>query len=387
MITSIILQAMHVLNDGYAACLPLLLPFVKKELPLTLSQIGVLGAVLNFSGIALALPAGALAGRWGGLRLLSRAVLLYSAAFLIVAWAGGYAALLAAFALASLGFGIFHPVAFSAVARSAAAEELGKRMGTFTAVGDIGRIAMAAAVTALVARVAWRPAALSYGVVGIISGILLIAAVSRIPAQRAVGGRKRIFAPALLRNRDFLLVNATGALDAFASSSLFLFLPFLLVERGSSPALLGSFTGAFFLGNLLGKTALGAVVDKVGNKRVFLASETLMAATVAAMAFAASLPVIIALALLVGVLSKGTVPVLGSMIADASRRDDSFEQAYGMSSFVTSVSNAVAPAVLGIVADALGIERVFLVCAAVALAALVPCAFVGRPERPRTIVS
>jgi MFS family permease len=382
MTTNFLLQAMHVLNDGYAACLPLLLPFVKKELPLTLSQIGALGAVLNFSGIALALPAGALAGRWGGLRILSRAAVLYSAAFLIVAWAGGYAALLAAFALASLGFGIFHPVAFSAVARSSAPAELGRRMGAFTAVGDIGRIAMAAAVTALVARVAWRPAALSYGIVGILLGALLVAAAARIPAARGAGERKRLFEPALLRNRNFLLVNATGALDAFASSSLFLFLPFLLVERGSSPALLGSFTGAFFLGNLLGKTALGAVVDRVGNKRVFLVSEALMAAAVAAMAFASSLPVIVALALLVGILSKGTVPVLGSMIADASRRDGSFEQAYGMSSFVTSVSNAVAPAVLGIAAEAFGVERVFLICAAVALAALVPCALVSRAERP-----
>jgi len=382
MTANLALQAMHVLNDGYAACLPLLLPFVRQELPLTLSQIGALGAVLNFSGIALALPAGPLAGRWGGLRLLSWAVVLYSAAFLIVGWAGGYAVLLAAFALASLGFGIFHPVAFSAVARNSVPDELGRRMGAFTAVGDIGRIAMAAAVTALVARIAWRPAALSYGIVGILVGALLVAAVSRIPAPRESGGRKRVFAPALLRNRDYLLVIATGALDAFASSSLFLFLPFLLVERGSSPALLGSFTGAFFLGNLLGKTALGAVVDRVGNKRVFLISEAFMAAAVAAMAFAASLPVIVALALLVGILSKGTVPVLGSMIADASRRDDCFEQAYGMSSFVTSVSNAVAPAVLGIAAEAFGVERVFLICAAVALAALVPCSLVSRPKRP-----
>lgn len=382
MTTNLLLQAMHVLNDGYAACLPLLLPFVKKELPLTLGQIGVLGAVLNFSGIALALPAGALAGRWGGLRILSRAAVLYSAAFLIVAWARGYAALLSAFALASLGFGIFHPVAFSAVARGSAPAELGRRMGAFTAVGDIGRIAMAAAVTALVARVAWRPAALTYGIAGLLMGALLVAAAARIPAAKGAGERKRLFEPALLRNRNFLLVNATGALDAFASSSLFLFLPFLLVERGSSPALLGSFTGAFFLGNLLGKTALGAVVDRVGNKRVFLVSEALMAAAVAAMAFASSLPVIVALALLVGILSKGTVPVLGSMIADASRRDGSFEQAYGMSSFVTSVANAVAPAALGIAAEAFGVERVFLICAAVALAALVPCSLVSRAERP-----
>lgn len=145
-----LLPILHLFNDGYLAAMPLVLPFAAEEFSIPLSIVGLLGSLLSFSGIILALPAGAAAARFGAVRLLSFAVLCYSIGFLLLGTAGGIAAIFAAFILGSIAFGIFHPIAFSAVAKESSSSQLGRNMGIFAATGDIGRIAFAAAVTFII---------------------------------------------------------------------------------------------------------------------------------------------------------------------------------------------------------------------------------------------
>src|SRR4029079_19637312 len=61
----------------------------------------------------------------------------------------------------------------------------------------------------------------------------------------------------ILTNKRFVFGSCACFCDSFASSSLFIFLPFLLLKRGADPVLLGSFAAAFFIGNFAGKAALG----------------------------------------------------------------------------------------------------------------------------------
>ena len=382
------LAALHVLNDGFAASLPLLLPFAREELGLSLSGVGALGGLLGAAGVVLAFPAAWLAGRFGGPRILRWALGAYGLAFVLAGLAPGFAVLAAAFLLASLGFGLFHPVAFSLVASSGGGAKVGKRMGDFTAVGDFGRLGLAAAATAVAAALGWRGTALAYGALP-----LALFAVSIVLARRAEspnapveageaapagrsGGRARG------RMGPFATVLAAVALDGMAGSAIFMFLPFLMADRGMPPALLGSLTGAFFVGTLLGKTLLGRLGDRFGNRAVFLGSELAMAALLAVLAALRSGPAIAAVSVVLGAVTKGTVPVLNSMIAERSPREG-LGAAFGASSFAAGAAATVAPLAYGLLADARGIDAVFLACAAFAVAAMVPilAAAPGRPRR------
>ena len=77
-----LLPILHLFNDGYLAAMPLILPFASEEFALSLGVVGLLGSLLSFSGIILAIPAGVTASKFGALRLLSIGVLFYSLGFL-----------------------------------------------------------------------------------------------------------------------------------------------------------------------------------------------------------------------------------------------------------------------------------------------------------------
>ena len=153
-----LLPLLHLFNDGYLAAMPLILPFAAAEFSIPLSVVGLLGSLLSFSGIILALPAGMAATRFGAIRILGSAVLCYGLGFLLLGFSQGLPMIFAAFLLGSIAFGVFHPIAFSAVAAAARQSDIGKDMGLFAATGDIGRIAFAAAVTFIIGLTSWRSA-------------------------------------------------------------------------------------------------------------------------------------------------------------------------------------------------------------------------------------
>ena len=84
-----LLPILHLFNDGYLAAMPLILPFASEEFGLSLGIVGILGSLLSFAGIILALPAGMAATRFGAVRILSTAVLCYGAGFLLLGFSGG----------------------------------------------------------------------------------------------------------------------------------------------------------------------------------------------------------------------------------------------------------------------------------------------------------
>lgn len=367
------LSFLHVINDGYLASMPLLLPFVQGELGIGFREIGLLGSILGASGTALALPSSWLAKRYGGMRILFVAVFLYSLSFLIVGFSSGFYTLAAAFFLASIGFGVFHPIGFALVAGTSDAKAIGKKMGNFTAVGDFGRIGIAAAVTFFVSIISWRGTAFAYGLTPLVCitfSFFLFRQQGGKPEQP--GRQEKNKAQSLLRNGTFIMMALAGALDSLASSSLFIFLPFLLLHRGIPTALIGTLSGAFFAGNLLGKVIIGRFVDRFGGFRVFTISELSMAALLVMLALSPSVPAIIVLSVCLGALAKGTVPVVTSLVASSVGPEGSLEQAFGVSSFIGSFAGILAPLAFGFLAAKYGIISVFLFSACIALSAILP---------------
>jgi len=369
---------MHIMNDGFLASLPLLLPFIQKELGLGLGSIGFLSGALGSAGVVLALPSSAIARRLGGLRVLRIAMLLYSVAFLLTGASSGLVGLGLAFLLASVGFGLFHPIGFALVAHGSASGDVGKKMGNFTAIGDFGRIGFAAAATFLAATFSWRATAFAYGLAPL-SLVVLSALFYGRRADSGAGPTKETGPkPRGLRySADFITAIVTGCLDGLASSALFIFIPFLFIFRGLPAALLGSLSGAFFVGNMLGKVLIGKAIDRLGCFRVFVASELAMALLLVLLSVQTSTVAMAAISILLGAVTKGTVPVINTMVTNAVPDRALYEKAFGIVSFVSGAAGVVAPLALGLIAERFGIVSVFHMSAGLAVLAIAPGAVMG----------
>ena len=374
-----LLPILHLFNDGYLAAMPLILPFASEEFNLSLSIIGILGSLLSFSGIILAIPAGSAAMRMGAVRLLGTAVMCYGLGFLLLGFSTGLFTVFLSFVLGSIAFGIFHPVAFSAVAKSSSSCNLGKDMGVFAATGDIGKIAFASAVTFIIGLTSWRLTSILYGAAAIILFIICFFASftkSRDIDTDSVSKRRKMDFH-ILANRRFAMANAASLIDSFANSSLFIFIPFLIAFRGFDAAFIGIFTSIFFIGNLLGKVVMGKLSDGRGKEKLFAYSEFCIFISLSALAIIQSIYAISVLAAILGFFTKGTVPITSTMIAESVDKHD-FEAAYSINSLSTSIANTISPLLFGFLADFIGIQSVFFACGIAALFSTLPALMVIR---------
>ncbi len=367
------LYILHILNDGFQASILLLLPFIAKELSLNLTQVGVVGTTMNMLQVFLAIPAGVIAAKIGGTRLLLISLTLYGFGYVGITFAPNFYFLLVPYLLAGLGFALFHPVAFAIVARFSDKNNRGKIMGNFTAIGDVGRIGISGLITFVIVYIGWRYTSLVSGVI-VLS--LLVVLTSLLKEKNSKESNKEkaksLGINNLLRNKSFLLSSLSGTFDSFASSSLFVFLPFLLLHRGANPATLGSLTAVFFVGNFLGKTLLGRLVDKYGNSNVFVMSEILMAVFIVILANSPSFVIIIISSIVLGIFTKGTVPVIQTMVSESVEKSGNFEEAFGFNSVMVGVATTLAPLCLGYFSDKWGISMAFNISAVFALLATLP---------------
>src|SRR5881409_105132 len=147
----------HFVHDGFSDILYVLLPVWAQEFRLNLAQVGLIRTAYTAAMASFQIPAGLLAERWGERRLLAAGTALTACGFIAVgAWAGGFASLLILLLIAGLGSGVQHPLSSSLVSK---AYETGARraaLGTYNFSGDLGKVAVPAAVAFAATVVGWR---------------------------------------------------------------------------------------------------------------------------------------------------------------------------------------------------------------------------------------
>lgn len=377
------LSLLHILNDGYLASFLLLLPFIAISQNLDLAEVGFFGTILNSASVLLAMPAGYIAAKIGGLKTLIFALIFYGLSLLGCGMLGNFYLIVATYALGGIGFGLFHPIAFALIAKWSPKATRGKAMGNFTAIGDVGRIAITTALSFVVVAIGWQQTAILYAFIALIIGSVFYYFI--VNKNETISVKETSVTSMTMRqivkNKRFILAVITGALDAFASASLFVFLPFLLIKRGIDPALLGAFTATFFIGNLFGKTLLGRFVDKFGNAQVLIASELIMALFIMLLSNATVPFAIIVCSIILGAFTKGTTPVIQTMVSDSAEHHGNFEKAFGFSTTITNIALTIAPLALGIASDHFGILNAFNIMAAVALLATAPAIWFGLSKK------
>src|SRR2546426_7798883 len=209
----------HFVHDGFSDILYVLLPVWAQEFGLNLAQVGLIRTAYTAAMASFQIPAGLLAERWGERRLLAAGTALTTCGFIAAgAWAGGFASLLVLPLLAGLGSGVQHPLSSSLVSK---AYETGARraaLGTYNFSGDLGKVAVPAAVAFAATVVGWRAAAAGYGVFGLAAALAIVLLLARL----ATGGASEPVprAPGYAANgwgirdaRGFQALSAIGMID------------------------------------------------------------------------------------------------------------------------------------------------------------------------------
>ena len=366
----------HILHDGFSDVLYVLLPLWASEFSLTLTGVGVLKAVYT-AGMALSqIPAGILAERWGERRLLVVGTAVTALGYLGVATLATSMLPLAALLLvAGLGSGVQHPLASSLVSR---AYETGPRraaLGTYNFAGDLGKIAVPAAVALVVSAIGWRYASGVYSLLGLAGTVFIGLALVRIGAGGAepmTEERGAVGSGWGIRDaRGFQALSAIGMIDTATRTALLTFLPFLLLAKGLTVAGLGVALAVLFAGGAAGKFVCGLVAERVGIIRTVILTELATACGIVAVALG---PLTVALGVLLplGIALNGTSSALYATVADLVMPERR-ARAYGLYYTLVVSASAAAPLLYGALGDALGILATLLVTSAVVLLTVPLC--------------
>lgn len=383
------LTILHVFNDGFEGSLLLLLPFISHELHINLAQVGMLGTAEGMMEILFSLPSIYFAAKYGSIRILLMALGIYTTGFILTSISPTLLLLFITFIIAGIGFGLFHSIAFGLISEWSEKSNRGRQLANFTASGDLGKIALTTVLTLIIGFIGWRYTAFLYGAAALLCLVIFLKFHSSSEKFHTTKNSETVSVPMrdFFTNVSFVFANLVNIFDTLASTSLYIFLPFLLIKRGIHPSILGAFTAMFFLGNFLGKTFLGRMVDKYGNTKIFIISEIFMAIFIFILANSLSPLIIFGAAIALGIFTKGTVPVVKSMISESVEHHQNFDKAFGINTIIASAAAALAPLILGFLSNTYGIVLAFNFCAISAVIAIIPATLYqlvyGRLPKPQ----
>ncbi|MFC4356961.1 MFS transporter [Halobium salinum] len=366
-----------------------------------------------FTGLMLAyaamqFPSGALADRVGSVRVVVAGALVAAAGAAVVAVAGPFPVLVGGMLLVGLGTGAHKTVAIGLLSKVYPART-GRALGVLDTLGAFGGVVAPAAVvvvgvgagTGLVAAAGlgsvlggvaagydWR----SVFLVGAGAGVLLAGLFAwrvpgRVEGEDERGGTGTLalgtYAP-LFRERRFLLFVLVTVLFSIAYNGAVAFLPLYLTRAvGLSPSVANLVYAALFLVSLV-QTVTGDLSDRVGKLPMIVATLSLSAAGLGASLVVRDPLVVAAVVVLFGVGSHGFRPVRGAYLTDVIP-DDVAGGTLGIVRTLLMGAGALAPAVVGVVSDAVDFGAAFsLLFVAIAGAAAVAALLLVRPrERSR----
>jgi MFS family permease len=374
----------HALHDGYTDVIYVMLPIWQKEFGLGYAELGLLRGLFSGTMAGFQIPSGFLAERVGAAGMLAIGTALAGAGYCLAGASAGFGLLMLALFVGGLGASTQHPLASTLMARAFAGERSLKALGTYNFAGDIGKMTLPAIASLLLLVMSWQPALALLGVLGLVSAVAIFALTPRYemtshPAEKSVrsvgqGPRPRYAFPVL---------TSIGVLDSATRSGFLLFLPFVLTGKGASLQTVGLALTLVFAGGAVGKLVCAFIGARIGAIATVWLTEGLTAVLILALL---PLPLDAALVLLpaIGVALNGTSSVLYGSVPDLVAPE---RRARAFSIFYTGTigSGAVAPALYGVVGDALGVPTAIMIVAAIVLLTL-PLSLVLRPVlAPRAV--
>ena len=370
----------HALHDGYTDLIYVMLPIWQRDFGIGYAELGLLRGLFVGTMAGFQIPSGYLAERLGTAAVLALGTALAGFGYCVAGASAGFGLLLVALFISGLGASTQHPLASSLMARAFEGPRSMKALGTYNFAGDIGKMTLPATASLLLVVMEWRPTLALLGACGLVAAVAIYVLTPRYGADadtdlakdRKIDTAARPVAPRFA----FPVLLSIGMFDSATRMGFLLFLPFLLTAKGASLPAIGLALTLVFAGGAAGKLVCAFIGARIGAIATVWLTEGLTAVLIVALL---PLPLEAAFVLLplIGVALNGTSSVLYGSVPDLvtpERRSRAFSIFYTG----TIGSGALAPALYGLVGDALGVTTALMVVAGLVLVTL-PLSLVLKP--------
>jgi len=349
----------HAVHDGMTDLIYVLLPIWQSQFGISYAVAGLMRGIYAGFMASFQIQASKFAQLYGRKTLLVGGTVLAGIAYLLAGQTVTFIGLTAALALAGLGASTQHPLASSLVADAYEKDKLSSRsaLATYNFAGDIGKMALPAAVGLALSWWTWQHSVSFVGLFGIaVAAWLGWAIQEKAPSKEIIGAENTRLSLAKTNptyNTGFRALLATGVIDSATRMGFLTFLPFVLKDKGANTATIGLALSLLFIGGAAGKLVCGYLGRRIGMLKTVWLTEILTAIVIL---FILHLPLTLALLTLpvIGLALNGTSSVLyGSVPELVSASDRS--RAFALFYTGTIGGSALAPILFGWLGDLTGI--------------------------------
>jgi len=367
----------HALHDGYTDLIYVMLPIWQQEFGLGYAALGLMKTVFSGTLAGFQIPSGFVAERIGPALVLALGTALAGIGYVAAGFSSGVAMLVAALFVSGLGASTQHPLGSSLIAHAFAGPRSLKALGTYNFAGDIGKMTVPAAASLLFVILPWRHALMLLGGMGVVAAAAVFVAMPRMATDTKGAGKSTTASSSkVVSNYGFPLLLSVGVIDSATRMAFLTFLPFVLTAKGASLPTIGASLTLVFAGGAAGKLVCAFIGARMGVVATVWLTEAVTTVGIVALL---PLPLDAALFLLpvIGVALNGTSSVLYGSVPDLvepARRTRAFSIFYTG----TIGAGAVSPAIYGVLGDAIGVNAVLMVVAAMVLLTL-PITLILKP--------
>lgn len=379
-------SAMHVWNDLYLALMVPLLPFIKEDLGLSFTEVGLLRSVFGGATAVLQIPAGILAETTGEFWLLVLGNVWVGMGLVGMATSSSFAALLALSFLGGLGGGAQHPLASSMVSRAYDEGGRSTAVGTVNFSGDIGKMIAPLMAGAVAITFGWRSTLWVVGVAGL--AFMIVTMVARHSLDFGKPSRQLSATPASgggsVQMGGFITLSGVGFLDSATRGAALAFLPFVMVAKDMTPVQVTAMLFLLFLGGAFGKFVVGWLGDRFSTVSLIWGTKGLTAFLLILALLVPPLA-LAPLMIILGIGLNGTSSALYAAVAEfvpPLRR----ARLYGFFYTSNEVGTVLAPILYGVIADVFSLN-VTMVVMGLATGAILPASLMLRAHLPQTKVT
>ncbi len=372
----------HALHDGYTDLIYVMLPLWQAEFGIGYAALGLLRTCFSGTMAGFQIPSALLSERLGLPLVLAFGTALSGIGYLIAGASIGFWTLVIALLIGGLGSSTQHPLASALVARAFAGSRSMKMLGTYNFAGDIGKMSVPAAASLMLVLLPWQPVLAIMGLLGLAAAAAIFWLAPRLPAEAAAEKKVVVDAkPGRGSRFGFPVLLSIGMIDSATRMGFLIFLPFVLIAKGASLPTVGLALTLVFAGGAAGKLVCAFIGARIGVIATVCLTEGLTTAGIFALL---PLPLEAAMVMLpiIGIMLNGTSSVLYGSVPELIEPENRTRM-FGIFYTGTIGSGAVAPALYGLVGDAVGVSTALMVVAGVGLLTL-PLALVLRPMLPAT---
>lgn len=377
-----LVSAGHALSNFYILALPPLLPFLKADFNASYTLLGVMLSFRTIMSGAFQMPAGFMADRFGGKRVLIVGLILMSAGFGGLALAPGIWWAMPLMAIFGLGLATVRPSNYTVINASIPPAWIGRAFGITIFAGHTGRAIAPPAIIGLAALWGWRLAVAVAAGIGIAISLGIISQWRRVrdeaTGKSRGGGPGILYEVRMLASKTALLFFLFYTLNSFANNGINSFSVAALAELHGTPlGIASSALTGYLVASAAGVLLGGFVVDRTPRHQLVASVALLGAAVLIAGLGAVSLPLVALAAVmtLTGVL-QGMLRPARDMMLRAVMPKESFGKAVGMVTTGAAIGGTMAPIVFGWILDKGEPQWVFYIIAlglvAVAATVLAP---------------